>query len=431
MCRTIASAATLKGNVGDVLTRCNISDIRAGMVLGKALYAPGGRFLFPAGTVLGEKSLITMKSWGITEADIIWPGTLRKPSREGGTDKKHAAMLAKARRMLGHSNCNLDVVKEIERLCLERLMDEDDEMKRQTVSAASPPSLKPSSPPDLFRKGKGGPEDLFDSEVHLDSLPSVYHHIIQVINSPRSSSGQIAEAISTDVNLTARLLRLVNSPFYGFPSKVDSISRAVTLIGTREIMVLASGVSVIQFFEGIPSEVLDMHSFWKHSIATGIFSRILCRYKGLNEEQAFVAGLLHDIGRLVMFRKLPNASAAVMQLVAEQSIVLSEAEHKVIGFDHAAVGARLLQKWKFPAVLPDMVAGHHAPSQARDPIAACVVHIADTLALIRGIGSTGSDQASALDGNSWNKLGLPASVLATVVRQADRQLQDIVACLLA
>ena len=136
---------------------------------------------------------------------------------------------------------------------------------------------------------------------------------IDLINDPDASAAEIGDVISEDPALTARLLKIVNSAFYGFPSRIETVSRAITIVGTLELLDLILAASVVKAFSGIPSELVDMDQFWEHSLYTGVTARVLAgRHRAPDTERYFVAGLLHDIGALVLYRQLPRQSRAAL-----------------------------------------------------------------------------------------------------------------------
>ena len=194
----------------------------------------------------------------------------------------------------------------------------------------------------------------------LVSLPHIFTEINRVISDPRSSAVHVADVISKDPNLTARLLRIVNSAFYGFPSKIDTISRAVTILGSKELSTLALGTSVLNIFNDIPADLVDMKSFWEHSVACGIAARMIGSYKNIaNTERLFVAGLLHDIGRIIIYKYLPSEGREMLLYAQQTDCLLRSAEMEVLGFDHGQIGAMLMQKWKLPVILEQALGYHH------------------------------------------------------------------------
>ena len=157
--------------------------------------------------------------------------------------------------------------------------------------------------------------EIIKGNEDLPSLPAIFNEVNEAVDDPRSSMGDIAEIISSDISLSARILRLVNSAFFGFPSRIDTISHAVTIIGTQQLRDLVLATAVIDLFRGIPSELVDMRSFWQHSISCGIASRILSSYhREANIEHFFVAGLLHDLGRLILYIKIPDQTKEIPRL---------------------------------------------------------------------------------------------------------------------
>jgi len=272
------------------------------------------------------------------------------------------------------------------------------------------------------------PQDLLSGYVEVSSLPMMYSRINDAIANPRMSMGDIGRVISEDSGLSARLLRIVNSAFYGFPSKVDTITRAVTIVGTQQLRALALATSVMNMFKGIPNDLVTMESFWKHSVACGLAARSLATYRReSNSELFFTAGILHDIGRLILYLKVPDlAKKALMRSHAEGEL-LFEVERDIIGFDHGAVGRALVQGWKLPASLEEVVAFHNSPGGAtRYPIETAIVHVADIIAHVMMLGTTGEQFVPPLVSKSWDLLGLQEGVLAPTIDQVEHQFEETV-----
>lgn len=225
------------------------------------------------------------------------------------------------------------------------------------------------------------PEELARDISGLVSLPRAYYRISEMLEDPRYSSADIGKVIAHDPALTARLLRVVNSAYYGLPSKVDTIPQAVTVLGTRALHELVLATSVTSAFSKISTELVDMADFWHHSIYCGILARVITRRLRRGQpEQLFVAGLLHDLGKLVIYHRLPERSAEILTRFAHEELPLYRIERDVLGFDHAAVGAALMAAWKLPDVLRVTVAFHHAPARAAShQTEVAVVHVANAL----------------------------------------------------
>jgi putative nucleotidyltransferase with HDIG domain len=268
-------------------------------------------------------------------------------------------------------------------------------------------------------------KDLINDTLELASLPSVVTSAMQLIDQPGTSASDIGEVIAQDPALSLRLLRIVNSAFYGFPSHIDTISRAITVIGTLELTDLILGSSAIHVFDKLPNELVDMEKFWTHSLYTGVVARILARQlRAPNTERCFVMGLLHDIGSLVMYRQQPERSRQALELAASASIPLHLAERSIFGFDHGEVGAELMQAWKLPETFVSVALNHHQPSAAgRSRLEVTTIHLADVITS-ETCRTASSGQAIMLEQGSWDITGLSEDSVAGVIAEADSLFEE-------
>jgi putative nucleotidyltransferase with HDIG domain len=255
------------------------------------------------------------------------------------------------------------------------------------------------------------------------SLPGIYLRLCDIINDPRSSAVDVGRVMADDPGLTARLLRLVNSALYGFPSRIETVSQAISIVGTAQLSDLALATSVIRAFADMPEDLVTMESFWRHSVACGTTARVIAiRRREPNVERFFVAGLLHDIGRPIIFMRAAAEERRALALAREKTLALFEAEHQVMGFDHTHVGAALLEAWKLPASLREAVALHHHPERAqRFPVEAGIVHVADVLANGLRLGSSGERLVPPFVPSAWDLLGLPTAAVPGILEEAERQ----------
>ncbi len=276
------------------------------------------------------------------------------------------------------------------------------------------------------------PETIVLRVSKIASLPEVYFKIEQTINAPNCSNKMLAAIIEEDLGLTARLLRLANSAFYNFAAKIETVNQAITVLGTQQLRDLALACSVLKAFSGVSSDYVDMEQFWRHSIACGLAARLLAsqRLEG-NVERYFVAGLLHDIGRLVLLMELPNKINAAFQQAGQQQIMLYRAEREQLGFNHAYLGALLLKHWKLSPRLVEAIAYHHAPAGAMQfPIDAAMIHCADIIANGLAMGSSGERLVPKLNDAAWQSLELSAEAIEQVVSALKNQYSDAVRTLL-
>lgn len=275
------------------------------------------------------------------------------------------------------------------------------------------------------------PRELVADTLHLISLPEIFLRVNEIVDDPYHSPADFGRVLSHDPDMTARLLKIVNSPFYGFAygvsGKIESVSHAITVIGTKGLRDLILATSVIKVFSGIPNDLVTMESFWHHSIGCALVARGLAiRYAEsgqrheLHPERFFIAGLLHDIGSLLIYRKIPELAREVLLRTAHQGEVLHVAEHAVMGFDHAAVGGELLRVWNLPKHLEEAVAFHHAPEKTMHfPVDAALIHVANIIATAVCFGNSGNQYVAPLQNTAWDIIGLSANVIEPVVIEAE------------
>ncbi len=268
----------------------------------------------------------------------------------------------------------------------------------------------------------------------LGSLPGAYSQLSTVLARPAPRARDIANAVRLDPGLTMRLLKVVNSAAYNPPRPVETVSRAAQLVGTRELQKMALATSVIHMFRGIPEHLLNMRSFWTHSIAVGACAEIIGqRIRHPEREHLFVAGLLHDVGTLVVCLNQPAVARRVF-IHAENSGHLPDAvEREILGVDHAQVGGALLRSWGLPAIYADVVERHHRPGPAglyRHAVVASIVHVADIVCTGLQMGNSGERCVSPLDPAAWELCGITEHDLPDIVQLTERRLEHLTGGLL-
>ena len=263
----------------------------------------------------------------------------------------------------------------------------------------------------------------------LVTLPDVFIRINQMVEDPDSTLEDIAKVASQDPSFTVRLLRIANSPFYGFSSAIETVSRAVTLIGTSQVRNLALSTSVSSTFAGLPNELVSMDNFWHHSLYCGLVARILAnRVRKCDPEAVFTAGLLHDVGELVIFNRLPVQAKEALLLVLDSGdeLPIYEAECQIMGFDHAQVGGELARQWHLPPMLTDCIAHHHDISHAQHSSReTAMVHIANILALMAEVNTFDLVDVQPIDPLAWEITGLDAEeTIESTIREAQEEIVE-------
>jgi len=273
------------------------------------------------------------------------------------------------------------------------------------------------------------PEDVVEMAGEMATLPIIFTRINEAVENPKSSFSEIGQIISGDSASSARLLKIVNSAYYGFSNKVETITHAITIIGTAQLRDLVLATAVIERFQGVPSKTIDMKSFWLHSISCGLAARILATYRhDRNPERFYVLGVLHDIGRLLMFLNIPDQMRKVIKMAEQEKISLYEAEKKIIGFSHAEMGGFLMEAWNLPGTFQTAINFSHDPSSTTPEYVTetSILHVADLISHCMEHGSSGDRFVPPLDEEAWEKIGLRPSILASVVYQLDRHLDEAI-----
>ncbi|MCK5092090.1 MAG: HDOD domain-containing protein [Gammaproteobacteria bacterium] len=225
------------------------------------------------------------------------------------------------------------------------------------------------------------PQELVSGSIDLVSLPDVCVRVQAMTEDPDSTAAGLGKVISQDIALTASLLKLVNSAYYGFPVKIDTVSRAVSIVGIRELRDMSLAMSAVEVFSSIPNNLIDMASFWRHSVFCGLVAQALSEHCSiLHKERLFIAGLLHDIGKLLIYCRLPEEACEILKRIETVPVDICLEEQRVLGFDHAQVGAELLALWQLPEGLQEIIACHHSPGLAdKAKLEAAIVHIANEI----------------------------------------------------
>ena len=223
-------------------------------------------------------------------------------------------------------------------------------------------------------------ELILDSIQKLPSMPSVVMEILDSFSNENLNFSALSIKVSADQAIAARVLRVANSSFFGLSRQIGSISEAISILGVNNLRCLVAGASIINAFPHTENG-LDLAEFWHHGIATAVCAKTLAKQVGLNPEIAFTAGLLHDIGKLVMSVYFPTKFARVNNSKSGSTFDSLQAESSAFGLDHAAIGGEVAKRWNFPVEIRDAVALHHAEYVEVERVAlADVIYVANLLA---------------------------------------------------
>jgi putative nucleotidyltransferase with HDIG domain len=238
---------------------------------------------------------------------------------------------------------------------------------------------------------------------------------------PRTTANEIAHALSRDPGMVSRILKLVNSARYGFSRRIATITMAVVIAGFREIRNLALSAFFFNNFVTSSLAGVDIEGLWSHSLAVAFFAAAIAkRTDGKNADDAFIHGLLHDIGKFIAIQTDTDQAIRVRELAGRDNLLLVEAERRSLSYDHAELGAAAMERWNLPQFSADAVRHHHAPFEAPEPSVAhaCVVNLADVMARALLIGDPGDRRIPTLTEDVWRRVGLSWPDMEAASRRA-------------
>jgi putative nucleotidyltransferase with HDIG domain len=430
-----------------------IDKLKPGMRVTRDVINLNHAVILAAGAEMTAQHLHTLKMWGIDAVEVAGE------QAEAGVEVTKGGLLPEllqaaedhVNRRLRHVPADNPAVALVRDLAVKRaaarLASQPGERGQGVFGTSSPPNSRTSPlpcplPPTLAPgnnvshrrpispnpRQKGNAKAFAEQAGDLPSLPALYYELVQAIQDPDSSIDQITGIIQQDQSLASRLLRLANSGFYGFPSDIGTLGEAVQLIGLREIQDLVLATSVIRAFDKVPRDLVDVASFWQHSIACGTASALLAEQRhDPAPERFFVGGLLHDIGRLILFLSAPEESRHILERCETECELASRIENEVLGFDHTMLGAELIELWKLPQSLREMVGNHHDPSGSPAVfLDAFVVHYADFITSALEYGKSGELFVSpfVVPSNRARWL-MEGDRIEVLVRELDRKCEEI------
>ncbi|VAX00050.1 hypothetical protein MNBD_GAMMA22-1108 [hydrothermal vent metagenome] len=262
---------------------------------------------------------------------------------------------------------------------------------------------------------------LIDDNIEQFSLPDIVVQLNSLMNDPNSTIEQLSNLISQDAALTIRLLKLVNSSYYNFSKDITTISQAINILGIRELSDFVTATKMINQFNSLDMELITPESFWRHNLACATAARTISKELNVkNSEQLFICGLIHDIGKLVLYIMQPKLCDFLIKKTVARRLISDNLELKTFGFTHQDVGAQLLKKWGLPEVLIATTQYHHQPQGALEhddqfKIQVAVIHLANAIAnLIEA--PLSFDDTLPIHPSTWTTLNIDSNSLITLTQ---------------
>lgn len=255
----------------------------------------------------------------------------------------------------------------------------------------------------------------------LPTLPTVVAKISRMVESADTSAEELGKVISTDQVLAAKVLQLINSPIYGFPGRISSVTHGVVLLGFNVIKSLVLTASVFDIM------IERMQGLWEHSIGcAGIAVRLARKFPSLDPEEVSTAGLLHDLGKVVISSQLPEEFQRIIECTDNEKRYFIDCERDILGTDHAKIIRWVVKDWNLPITLVEPILYHHAPSLSRNaPLQTAIVHLADILVKAWGYGASGDPFVPPLDDAAWKRLGFSEKDVGELVEEAQEEIDAV------
>ena len=271
-------------------------------------------------------------------------------------------------------------------------------------------------------------QELLSGDIDIVSPPEIFLQVSEILDDPTKNAYDAGRIIENDPGLTSRLLKIVNSAIFGFPSKVTSVTRAIAIIGNVELRNLVLATIVVDRFSKIPSEIPSMREFWRKSIRCALFARALTSYHPQCNDAStiFVCGLLHNLGNLVIYSRIPELASQAVILAKTDKISMQDAEQQVMNFDRFDVGGELCKLWRLPNLITKTIMFHNRPMAANiytQEIA--VVTLADYMSTILDSRSENVDIEVIIDHPATEFLAVTPDIIQSIVDIVESEFEEI------
>jgi putative nucleotidyltransferase with HDIG domain len=393
------------------MDKTDIQFVQAGRILAAPLCTANGAVILAKGVVLTDSIIIRLQRMGITELTL-------QDASAAEADPLKARLERLDRRFARHHKSEI-------MMCIR------DGIAEQLFNAAPPPIFTPAPGTALLQENvpiaadQAAADRLRDRilrTLRIQTLPDSVHRMSKVLDDPASTLSDVSREIERDPALASQVLKLVNSGFYGLRGRVSSIQHAGALLGFNTLRTVLLSASMHERMNG------PLESLWNHSVACSRISSLISRTLGIDDpEEAGSAGLLHDIGKTILFECVPEEFQQSIQIAQQNDTLSTDAEKHLLRMTHEETGALLLNKWNIPEPSVAAVAFHHHPDQAGEhKERATLVHVADVLIRAWGIGLGDEQHIPTLAPEAMGTLNLSTDSILQLVGCMEQELRDIV-----
>ena len=259
----------------------------------------------------------------------------------------------------------------------------------------------------------------------LPSLPTVVQELMQLLRQQEVPIEVISNTLRLDQALSVKVLQLANSPLYGLSGRIGSVRDAINILGLRQLGGLVIAAALTMHFDKLHGQSLHMDALWRHSIGCAVASRHLALLAGLDRAAAFTAGLLHDVGRLVIDSHYPEEAAQAIAWAEQNDLSHREAEYLLLGIEHTELGEWVCRHWRFGSDIVEAIAGHHRPPPAGPVSLIDVVHAADAITHALDLAGAATEAVPDVDPMAWDRLNLSESDLPALFARIESEFNEL------
>ena len=269
------------------------------------------------------------------------------------------------------------------------------------------------------------PEQLKKRVRDLPAFPAVVMELISSLGNDDLAVDDVAEKLARDLALSAKVLRMANSSFYGMTRQIGTIPEALNILGLRTVRTVVMAAGVTGGFKMSTGTNFDFTAFWRHSVGTALCAQALAQELNMDSDLGFTVGLLHDIGRVALAYSFPEAYEKVMAYQAEHDVLGLDAERAVLGTDHAVMGGQIAQHWRFSPAIAEAIENHHSPAMHHGPGLVGLAHVADAFSHALGLSGQVGEVVPLTPPEIWGAMAPNALACFNILERVETQFEEV------